>query len=148
MSELKSGDAIDFIVGGQTLTLEPVPFGNVKKVLKIVLDVARDKGVSNMAALPDTIDKYLGQIFPLFFAKGRYPFMTSEWIEENMTIPTLRKMLEAAIVVNGLQDFFDKLTGKKSGVASSKVSETKEIPSEKDGSITSSDLAMAGGPTK
>jgi hypothetical protein len=150
MRELKAGESIDFIVGGKTLTIEPLPFGNIKKILKTITSLADEKSLNNIAFATNFMDKYLVQIFPQLFIKGKYPFLTDEWIEDSLTIPDLRKIVEAACVVNGLQDFLEKMTGKKTTTelpsSSGKSTETPTTPSEKDGSITSSDLATAGGP--
>ncbi len=144
---LKSGDAIDFTVGDKTLTIEPVPYGQIKKIIRIAFDASKDLGSVKMAMIPDMIDQNLSKIFPLLFAKGRYPFVTDAWIEENMTVPTLRKMLEAAVVVNGLQDFFDQAAGRTKGpIATNGAPPTPPTPPERDGSTTSADLAMAGAP--
>ncbi len=140
---LKSGDALDFTVGDKTLTIEPVPYGNIKKIIRIAFDATKDLGPMTMAVIPELIDQNVSKIVPLLFSKGRYPFVTDEWIEENMTVPVLRKMLEAAVVVNGLQDFFDQAAGKTKGNGSPPSLAT---PPEKDGSTTSADSAMAGVP--
>lgn len=142
MSELKPGESLDFTVGDKTLTIEALPYGNIKKILKLVLNVSDDMAVKDMKGIPAIIDKYLGDIFPLLFVKGKYTFITSEWIEDTMTIPALRKMLEAAIVVNGLQDFFEKLTGKTTVPAPS----MQATPPEKVGSTIASGLVMDGDP--
>ncbi len=143
MSELKAGDAIDFTVGDKTLRIEPVPYGNIKKVVRIAFDASKNIASGELKSLPDLIDQNLFQMLPLLFAPGRYDFLTSEWIENTMTVPTLRKMLEAAIVVNGLQDFFEKATGKTIGKASPSITATQPV---KDGSTTSVDLPTDGVP--
>lgn len=142
---LKSGDALDFTIGDKTLTIEPVPYGNIKKILRIAFAASKEIAAGQLSGVPELIDKNLYATFPLLFAKGKYNFITPEWMEETMTVPTLRKMMEAAIVVNGLQDFFDKGVTKKP-VAVPPEPLTPSTPSEKDGSTTSADLAMAGGP--
>jgi len=113
MSELKSGDTMDFTIGDKTLTLEAVPYGNIKKIIKIAFSASAAIASGEMKSVADLIDQNLTMIMPLLFAPGRYPFLTAEWIENNMTVPILRKVVEAAIVINGLQDFFDKGAGKK-----------------------------------
>lgn len=147
MKELKSGDSLDFVVGDKTLTLEPLPFGNIKKILHMVQDLAKEKGLSNLVSVPDIIDNYLMRIIPLLFAKGRYDFLGDEWIQDNFTIPTMRKMIEAAIVINGLQDFFDKAAAKMQKIKSSPIpdsDETQKTPLEKDGSTIPSDSVTDG----
>lgn len=143
MSELKAGDALDFIVGDKTLTIEPVPYANIKKIIRMAFEVSKDIAAGDVAGIPDMIDRNLFRIFPLLFAKDRYPFITPEWIEDHMTVPTLRKMLEAAIVANGLQDFFEKATGK---AIASGAPPTPLTPQEKPGSTISLESVTAGAP--
>jgi hypothetical protein len=143
MTELKSGDSLDFTVSDKTLTIEPVPYGNIKKVIRIAFDVSKEITAGKLSSIPEAIDKNLTTVLPLMFKKDRYPFLTAEWVEDNMTVPVLRKMLEAAVVVNGLQDFFDKAAGKPKSNGSPS---TLPIPPEKDGSTTSADLVTDGAP--
>ncbi len=144
MSELKAGDALDFKVGEKTLTIEAVPYGQIKKILRTVLSLSGEKKVSDIAIV-DVADKYIRQILPLMFPKGKYDFIVDSWVEDNMTIPVLRKMLEAAIVVNGLQDFFEKMAGRKLTPEPAPAAEPT-ILSEKDGSTTSADSPTVGVP--
>ncbi len=148
MKELKAGDSLDFVVGGKTLTIEPVPFGQIKKILRAVVTESGAKEVSDITII-NIADKYIGQIFPLMFPKGKYDFLKDEWLEDNMTIPVLRKMLESAIVVNGLQDFFEKLVGRKLTPAA-EAPEPSElvstIPLAKDGSTISAGSLTDGDP--
>ncbi len=137
--EMKSGDSIDFAVGDKTLTIGPVPYGNVKRIMRIAFDASKDIASGDLTSMPELIDRNLTTIFPLLFPKGKYDFLSAEWIEDNMTVPTLRAMMEAAVVANGLQDFFDKATGKKAPSGAPLIPETQPA---KPGSTTS-----AGSPT-
>lgn len=144
MSELKPGDTMDFTIGDKTLKLEPVPYGNIKKIVRIAFNASESITSGDLKSVPDLIDKNIGQIMPLLFVSGRYDFLTTEWIENNMTVPTLRKMVEAAVVINGLQDFFDKATGK----GSDKVTPPPNLETlpANPGSTTSADSVTDGGP--
>jgi hypothetical protein len=142
MSELKAGDSLDFKIGDKTLTIEPVPYGQIKKILRTVLTLSGETKVTDVAII-GIVDKYTSQILPLMFPKGKYDFLTDAWVEDNMTIPVLRKMLESAIVVNGLQDFFEKLVGHPLTPVPSSPSATT-IPPAKDGSTTSVDSPTDG----
>jgi hypothetical protein len=110
MSELKAGDQKVFEVGDKTLTIEPVPYGNVKKIFRIIGSAMTDitAGKNAVTDIPDTIDKYMPEFFPLLFRKGTHDFVTTEWIEDNLTIMTMKEILETAIKVNGLEDFFTR----------------------------------------
>jgi hypothetical protein len=144
MSELKSGESIDFQIGDKTLTIEPVPYGNIKKIIRLAFAVSKDIESGGLKSVPEMIDKNLYEILPLLFAKDRYPFLTPEWIENTMSVPQIRKIIEAAIVSNGLKDFFDKGMGTVTGTG--KPVPTLPTPPAKDGSITSVDSPTAGVP--
>jgi len=145
MSELKAGGTAEFTVAGQTLVLEPIPYGQLKKILRLVLDVSKEAAEGKLTFIPDALDKYFPEIIPLLFIKNKYPFINAVWIDDNMTVPTLRGIMESAIIINGLQDFFGKAFGGTLKV-DTLSNPTPTIPPEKDGSIISSDSAMAGGP--
>lgn len=141
--ELKAGDSIDFQVGDKTLTIEPVPYGNIKRVIRLAFDASKEISKGQLTSIPEMIDKNLTVMFPLLFTRDKYPFVNEAWIEDNMTVPLIRKMLEAAVVVNGLQDFFEQATGKKKANG---ASPTPPIQPEKDGSTISADSVTAGVP--
>jgi len=143
MSELKAGDSIDFKVGDKTLTIEPVPYGNIKKIMRIAFDASKEIVSGQLSGIPELVDRNLSKIMPLMFTKDRYPFLTIDWIEETMTVPTLRKMMEAAIVVNGLQDFFERGSAKTKAAAAAPTPETLQ---ENHGSIISSGSPTDGDP--
>lgn len=138
MSELKAGDSLDFKVGDKTLTVEPLPYGNLKKILRMAFGIAKEISAGELTTVPDLMDKYMAQVLPLLFRGERYSFITAEWIDDNLTVPTIRKIVEAAVVSNGLQDFFAKAGLTTNG----KVPPIPTIPSESSGSIIS-----AGSPT-
>ncbi len=143
MSELKAGDSLDFTVGDKTLTIGPVPYGNLKKLLKMMLAFSGEAKLTDVKNITDILDKYVAQILPLMFPTGRYDFISEQWIEDTMTVPTMRKMLESFIVANGLQDFFEQLVGRKLTPTSAQPPTT---PLAKDGSTTSADSLTDGDP--
>lgn len=145
MSELKSGDSTEFKIGDKTLTVEPIPYGQMKRILRMVMDVSTEFAKGETKYIPDVLDKYLPQIFPLIFIKGRYPFIDETWIEDNLTIPVGRSIFEAAIAVNGLKDFFGRAFGGNLNRVTPST-ETPLTPPEKDGSTTSSGSPTDGGP--
>lgn len=147
MSELKPGDSLEFQAGDKTLVIEPVPYGQIKKILKTILALSGETKVGDIAIV-SLVDKYTSQILPLMFPKGKYDFLTDQWVEDNFTIPTLRKMVEAAIVVNGLQDFFEKLVGHNLGPSSMTIPSEPAMttPLAKDGSTISAGSPTDGAP--
>jgi len=117
--EIKAGDAIDFKIGDKTLTVEAVPYGNVKKLFKIVFeaiqDMSTDTGEAALMKVPRIMEEKVSAILPLVFRKDRYDFLTAEWIDDNLTINDIRGIIETAIKVNGLEDFFAKMGNKFPG---------------------------------
>jgi hypothetical protein len=115
--EVKAGDAVDFKIGDKTLTVEAVPYGNVKKVFKIVFDAIEEITASgetpSAMRVPKIIEERINVFLPLLFRTGKYPFLNPTWIDENMTINDIRSIIETAIKVNGLDDFFAKMGNQK-----------------------------------
>lgn len=111
--EAKPGEAIDFQVGDKTLTVEPIPFGNVKKLFRIVGetigDMTKENGEAVFQKVPRIMEEKVTVILPLLFRESRYDFLTPDWIDENMTVIDIRSIIETAIKVNGFEDFFAKL---------------------------------------
>ena len=147
MSELKAGDSLDLTVGDKTLTIAPVPFGSIKKILRLAFKIAGDvknkqaKDQDVLNVLPAVMENYIGELIPLLFRPGQYPFLTPDWIDANLSVPQMRQIVEAAMKVNGLEDFFGpaKTTGAANG-----QEPTPLIPTANAGSITTSDSPTAG----
>ena len=111
-NEVKAGAAIDFQIGDKTITVEPVPFGNVKKLFRIVGetigDMTKENGEAVFLKVPRIMEEKVGIILPLLFRDGRYDFLTQDWIDEHLTVIDIRSIIETAIKVNGFDDFFAK----------------------------------------
>ena len=132
----------DFKVGDKVLSLTPVPYGNVKKILKMLSGVMKEmqSGGDSIQQVAGLMEKYLADFLPLLFRKGTVSFMTPEWIDDNVTVENIKEIVEDAIKVNGLEDFFGKATGLRTPV---KVTST-----EKPLSTTSSGSPTDGSPSK
>lgn len=130
--EIKAGDAIEFKIGDKTLTVEAVPYGNVKKIFKLVFEAIQDMGVeTNEAALmkvPRIMEEKVTTILPLLFRKDRYDFLTTEWIDDNLTINDIRAIVETAVKVNGLEDFFAKMGNRLPNAASNPAEDSLVKP--------------------
>jgi hypothetical protein len=108
MSEPKTGDSVTFEINGKKLVIEPVPYGNIKQLLKMFMKALEEIGAGkSMTAAPEVIEKYLPQVLPLFFKKGSVEFITQKWIDESMTVAQIKAIVDTAVAVNGLKDFFD-----------------------------------------
>lgn len=158
MSELKAGDTKTFEVGGEKLIVGPIPFGRLKIIIRLVADVSskfEKKEVQDdlFAIVPKLVEEYVDEFIPTLFDKKTHPFLTKEWIENNLTIPLVKEIIVTAITVNALGDFFAKtvkvpatLTVEQKAEAQKKPSETIQTPSGNTGSITSSDSPTGGVP--
>lgn len=110
---VKAGDSVDLKIGEKTLTIEPVPFGNVKIIFKLVAetidDMGKETGEAPTMKVPRIMEERVGIILPLLFRRNKYDFLTQEWIDNNLTIIDIRSIIETAIKVNGFDDFLAKL---------------------------------------
>jgi hypothetical protein len=110
-SDLKPGDSRTHEVDGQALVVEPIPYGNLKKLVRIIMEAqtkvdAERKKEGWQATVPVLVEQYADQVIPLLFPAKKHPFLTTEWLEDNLTIPLFIKILIDAAMVNGLGDFF------------------------------------------
>ena len=123
--DLKQGDTVEFIVDGKTLILEPIPYGRLKAVLKSVMasmgEIAKGKDIPDAGLLvPELLMDKTAQIFPLLFDAKKHPYMTAEWVDENLTVPLAKDVFSKAVVINDLKDFFGKM-GLQPGAAPREV---------------------------
>lgn len=149
---IKAGDTKEFKVGENILTVEPLPLGSLKKIIKIIADAGAtfDKKTINddfLNVVPNLVEGYIGKVIPLLFNRAKHPFMTDEWIDDNLTVPLMKEVLLAAIAVNGLGDFFLRTVKAPAPMAvETSGNPTTETSSEKSGSITSSESPTDGVP--
>jgi len=140
---LKAGDTKEFKIGEQTLVVEPLPLGRLKKIIKIIADIGQKfdkKAIADdlLTVVPAMVEGYIDQMIPLLFTKERHPFLTTEWIDDNLTVPIMKEILVTAITINGLGDFFLKTAKAPAPVAvEASGDRTTETSSEKSGSTTS-----------
>lgn len=129
---IKAGDAVPFTIGGKTLTVEAVPYGQVKKIFKIIaagLDEISQGGSENaLVKVPRIMEEKVGEILPLLFRTGAYDFLNQEWMDENLTLNDIRGIMETAVKVNGLEDFFAKMGGKFQRASQEPVTDSKVTP--------------------
>ena len=144
--EMKAGGRVEFDIAGQKIVIEPVPYGNLKKIFKIVFKVIDEVSVdgdTKVANIPLVVEKYLPELLPLIFRKGTHQFINEQWIEDNLTLNDMNQIVESAIVVNGIKDFF----GRTQGQMVNKSLGVTDKP-ESSGSTISSASPTVGGPTK
>lgn len=130
--EIKSGGSVDFKIGDQTLTVEPIPFGQVKKVFRVIAEtiteMSKETGESPIMKVPKIMEDKVGTILPLLFREGKYPLLNDEWIDNNMTVIDIRAVMETAIKVNGFDDFLAKLGSRFQGQPQASADESKVKP--------------------
>ena len=123
--DLKQGETVEFIVDGKTLILEPIPYGRLKAVLKMVVssigEIAQGKDRPDVGTMvPELLMEKSAKIFPLLFDQKKHPYMSEEWVELNLTIPLAKDVFSKAIIINDLKDFFGKM-GLQPGAAPREV---------------------------
>lgn len=141
MSEPKAGQTVTLDVGRFRIVIEPVPYGNIKKLLKLFVKAIEEIGAaSSMSATPEVIERYMPEVLPLFFPKGSemQKLITSDWIDDNLTVAQLKEIIETAVAVNGLKDFLGQ----------SRTPKAVEVPATSVPSTTSSDSPTVGDPSK
>lgn len=149
MKELRPGDTKTFEIGGHTLAVAPLPFGKLKKLIRMVADVSarfEKKEVQDnlLTIVPALVEEYVEQFIPLLFDRASQPFLTKEWIEDNITVPMIKEIIVAAIQVNALGDFFNKTAKAPAPLPVEESGTTNSTLSEKSGSTTSSDSPTVG----
>lgn len=156
MTELKAGDTKTFDIGGEKLTVGPIPFGRLKRIVKLVADASatfekKDLQDDLLKIVPKLLEEKVYEFVPLILDPKAHPFLTQTWIDENLTIPTIKEIIVTAITVNALGDFFNKTVTRKAPLTVEEKAEllkdplgTTETPSASTGSITSSDSPTDG----
>jgi hypothetical protein len=151
MSTPKVGDTKEIRIAEETLVIEPMTYGNLKKIIKIVAEAGTKLDPKTfkddyLTVVPVLVQGYVDNVIPLLFKKSKHPFLNQDWIDENMTVPLLKEILVDALYVNGLSDFFLKTAKAPAPEAVQRPSGTAQSPTGSSGSITSLDSRTAGSP--
>lgn len=116
LKPLKAGETKQYTIGDKTLILEPIPYGRLKKVLKIIVDavgdISKGKDMTHeelAKTMPEVLINNVNLLLPLLFDPKKHPFMNQDWLENNMSLPIVMDIGEAAIKINGMMDFFAKV---------------------------------------
>ena len=123
--KIKPGDAINKIIGDQTLTLEPIPYGRLKKLMKVIFG-AMDQ-FSNLSnkdifqKFPAVFEKNIPEIVPLMFNEKKHPFLNQSWVDDNLSLIDMRDIVEKMIIINGMTDFLGKMGTQSPEVPKRKV---------------------------
>lgn len=99
----------EIAVGEKILIIEPLPYGRLKKVMKIVLEALGEFSQASkwsdfdfLKKLPEAIDSRIYDLVPLVFKQD---FVTAEWIDENLTMIHMKEIVEKFLEVNRVNDF-------------------------------------------
>lgn len=112
IDNLKPGDTHEITIGNQKLYVVPIPWGRLKKLLAEIvsameqfssLDTQTPAKVAQ--AVSGIVDEGYARLLPLIFPKDIYPFISPEWVENNVTLPIAKEVFLSTIKVNGLEDF-------------------------------------------
>jgi hypothetical protein len=110
--QLKAGQTVEINIGGKVLVIEPIPYGRLKKLFKLVMSAVELIGGTDpknvMAAIPDLFEDNLSEFCELAFDKKKHEFLTKVWIEDNVTLLHIREIAESLIAVNGIKDFLGR----------------------------------------
>jgi hypothetical protein len=127
--DLKAGDTAKYKVGDETLIIEPMPFGRLKKVLNIVINavgkLGKLEGMDATAYIPQLLEENIAPLMQLVFDKKKHPFINDEWVDDNITFYNMREIAEKVIMVNGLKDFLARM-GKEGKQGPAPVTEQKK----------------------
>lgn len=91
---LKPGETATYTVKGKTLTMEPVPIGKLKEVIRVL---------SNPD--PEDISKTVVAWFGAAFDPETHDFLTPEWIQKNVSLPLYNQIVKDALAINGVGNF-------------------------------------------
>lgn len=129
IDQLKAGQTVELNINGKTLILEPIPYGRLKKLFKLVMESIEKIGSMEqkhvMASLPDMFEENLEEFCKLAFDPRKHDFLTPEWVGDNMTLLHIREIGETLIAVNGIKDFLGRAGVKQApaNMAPQKVTE-------------------------
>lgn len=129
--ELKSGDIAVYDIGDEKLRLSPMPWGKLKKVLKLFSDSWSgfdQKMIEDtpqfMRWIMSMIEARMDDMFPLLIDEKLNPFFNKTWVEENITLQHIQQIIIDAITINGVKDFL----ALKGGTKNPPVENKQEAP--------------------
>ena len=121
-------EGIEYEINGQKLTLSPITIKNLKKIIslgnKTLSDFSNLSGSTGIEDIADIVSVKYCEIMRVLFPDPPYKFMTKDFIEENVTFPMARTIIESAIKQNGLADIFPFL---KSMASKGSLTSTEKV---------------------
>jgi len=116
-NDLKPGAIAKMNIGNETLILEPIPYGRLKKLMSVIF-AAMDKfakmdSKNVFLALPSVFEENLPIIIPLIFDERKHQFLNQQWVDDNLTLVHMREIVDKTIQINGLRDFLGQMGAAK-----------------------------------
>jgi len=110
--ELKSGSTAVYEIGGKELRLTPMPWGRLKRALKLFSESwgTYDANMTNdtprmMKWIVTMIETRMDDMFPLLIDEKLNTFFTKDWVDENITLQHIQQIVMDAVKINGVKDF-------------------------------------------
>ncbi len=131
----KPGVKIDYVIGGETLIIEPRPYGRLSALADLILgsmaNIGKMESKEIMVSLPKILNDKLPEIMALLFDERKHGFLSNtSWIEDNLTFYDMKEIFYIFIKVNGLEDFLGKLFP---GMKKQAEEQTRELQEKKSG---------------
>lgn len=112
MQELKKGSTAVYEINGETLRLTPIVWGRMKIVLRLISDswASFDKSYLDDPAkmmnwMMTMLEARMDDLFPLIVDEKQNPFFNKQWVDDNLTLEHIQKIIMDAIIINGVKDF-------------------------------------------
>ena len=110
--------AIRYEIGGKTMTLRPLTNKRLRTVIAAVEKSINEVSVMDKSAgLSAVMEMILGRAYELLvllFPADAHPFLTPEFVDDSMTVPMLRAILDDVVKMNKLEELFPALKASSS----------------------------------
>lgn len=106
----RAGDTVKMEINGCNLILAPMPYGKLKKVMKLFFSnmelVTKIDAKDVVPAIIEMFDEKLDELIELAFDKEKNPFLNRDWYENNVTFPHMKRIIETLVIINDVNKSF------------------------------------------
>jgi hypothetical protein len=106
----RAGDTVRIEINGCNLVLSPMPYGKLKRVMKLFFsnmeNITKIEAKDVVPAIIEMFDSKLDELIDLVFDKEKNPFLNREWYENNVTLPHMKRIIETLIIINDVNKSF------------------------------------------
>ena len=103
--------AIEYSVGGKKLKLLPLKVKAFRRLVAVIEGASKDvNSMDPKAGAGQVVDMLLGKALDMFAIIFQDADVTQEFVDENMTISQVRKVIEDVVRMNGLEQWFPALS--------------------------------------